>query len=112
MSEEAKAVTVNILDKDYLVACQDDERESLHESADLLNSRMHELRDSGKVLGNERVAVMAALNIAHEHLEYKRKKESYSTDVGSGIHRIQKKIAEALQRAPQPPFPDPSLEST
>ena len=112
MNEEAKPVTVTILDKEYMVACPDDERELLHASADLLNSRMHELRDSGKVLGNERVAVMAALNIAHEHLEYKMKNDAYSSDVGSGISRIQNKIAEALQRAPQMPFPESLLEST
>jgi cell division protein ZapA len=112
MSAEAKPVTVSILDKEYVVACPDDERESLHASADLLNSRMRELRDSGKVLGNERVAVMAALNIAHEHLEYKRKKETYSSDVGSGIHRIQTKIADALKRGPQLPFADSTLETT
>ncbi|HVA55211.1 MAG TPA: cell division protein ZapA [Gammaproteobacteria bacterium] len=69
MSEELARVTVRILDKEYQVACPDDEREALLESAELLNRKMREIRESGKVVGLDRVAVMAALNLSHEILQ-------------------------------------------
>ena len=61
-----------------------------------LNDKMAEQRDNGNVIGSERIAVMAALNIAHEYLEFRRNNESMATDSGEGIARIQGKIAEAL----------------
>lgn len=96
--DEAKPVTVSIMDKEYIVACREDERESLFATVEFLNKRMRELRDSGKVIGSERVAVMAALNIAHEFLQYKRRKDDYTLQVDSGIRRMREKIAGALNR--------------
>ena len=96
MSNESKPVSVQIMDKEYMVGCAEDERESLYAAVDFLNQRMRELRDGGKVIGSERVAVMAALNIAHEYLEYRRHKEAYSSSVGQTIERIQSKLAGAL----------------
>jgi cell division protein ZapA len=71
MSEDLTRVTVRLLDKEYQVACPEDEREALLESADLLNRKMREIRDSGKVVGADRIAVMAALNLSHEMLQGK-----------------------------------------
>ena len=71
MSEDMQRVTVRLLDKEYQVACPEDEREALLESADLLNRKMKEIRDSGKVVGVDRIAVMAALNLCHEMLQGK-----------------------------------------
>jgi cell division protein ZapA len=71
MSEDLQRVTVRLLDKEYQVACPEDEREALVESADLLNRKMKEIRDSGKVVGVDRIAVMAALNLCHEMLQGK-----------------------------------------
>jgi len=71
MSEDMKRVTVRLLDKEYQVACPEDEREALLESAELLNRKMREIRDSGKVVGADRIAVMAALNITHDMLQGK-----------------------------------------
>ncbi|MGH8378201.1 MAG: cell division protein ZapA [Gammaproteobacteria bacterium] len=69
MSEDLARVTVRILDKEYQVACPDHEREALLQSAELLNRKMHEIREAGKVVGLDRVAVMAALNLSHEILQ-------------------------------------------
>ena len=69
MSEDMQRVTVRLLDKEYQVACPEDEREALLESADMLNRKMKEIRDSGKVVGVDRIAVMAALNLCHEMLQ-------------------------------------------
>jgi cell division protein ZapA len=71
MSEKAKAVDITILGREYRVACTDEERESLLTAAAFLDRRMREIRDNAKVTGNEKVAVMAALNIAHELLTTK-----------------------------------------
>ena len=69
MSEaDATRVSVRILDKDYFVACPKEERNDLIDSAAFLNARMKEIRDTGKVVGADRIAVMAALNIANEML--------------------------------------------
>ncbi|MCM0613386.1 cell division protein ZapA [Marinobacter sediminum] len=69
MSQQPTTVEVKILDKEYLVACPEEEREALLRSARHLDSKMREIRASGKVFGTERIAVMAALNITHEMLE-------------------------------------------
>lgn len=69
MSDDLQRVTVRLLDKEYQVACPEDEREALIESADMLNRKMKEIRDSGKVVGVDRIAVMAALNLCHEMLQ-------------------------------------------
>ncbi|MGK0674374.1 MAG: cell division protein ZapA [Halothiobacillaceae bacterium] len=62
-------VDITILDKEYRVACPESEREALERSARFLDAKMREIRHTGKVIGNDRVAVMAALNITHELLQ-------------------------------------------
>lgn len=69
MSEDLSRVTVRLLDKEYQVACPQEERAALLESAEMLNKRMREIRDAGKLVGMDRIAVMAALNLSHEMLQ-------------------------------------------
>jgi cell division protein ZapA len=69
MNKDSGAIKVYILDKEYLVACPEEEREALKASAKYLNDRMLEIRGTGKVVGMDRIAVMAALNLAHEVVE-------------------------------------------
>lgn len=68
---EARSVTVRIMGREYTVMCPAEEHEALVASADFLNERMTAIRKRGKALGAERIAVMAALNIARELLEVK-----------------------------------------
>ncbi len=68
MKPAMEPVKVTILDKEYLIACPEDEKDGLLRSASMLHRRMREIRDSGKVVGADRIAVMAALNLAHELL--------------------------------------------
>jgi cell division protein ZapA len=68
---ESKSLQVSIMGRDFRVACPDDEQAGLLEAVDYLNKRMLEIRDAGKVIGIERIAIMAALNIAHEMLRTK-----------------------------------------
>lgn len=70
-AEEPLSVTVRIMGKEYSVVCPTDEHEALVKSADYLNERMTTIRRRGKALGAEKIAVMAALNIARELLEIK-----------------------------------------
>lgn len=67
--DPAVPVDITILDKDYRVACPASERESLERAARFLDAKMREIRHTGKVIGNDRVAVMAAINITHELLQ-------------------------------------------
>jgi len=60
------ALTLNLLGRDFRVACPEGEEKQLLASADYLNRKLKEIRDLGKIAGNERIAIMAALNIAHE----------------------------------------------
>ena len=98
MSSEVKPITVSIMDKEYVVGCAEDEREALFASVEFLNRKLREQRDSGKVIGSERVAVMASLNIAHEYLDYRRRHDSVETNLGADIERMQSKIKTALAR--------------
>lgn len=99
--DNPQAVTITILGKEYLIACPDDERHDLISSADYLDKRMREIRDSGKVIGTDRIAVMAALNIAHELLHDNSTGDSRNPEVEGQIKNIQQKIEDALFRSRQ-----------
>ncbi|MEO6145993.1 MAG: cell division protein ZapA [Sulfuriferula sp.] len=68
MSRDSKGMDINILGREFRVACPADEQEALLTAADYLDKKMREIREQGKVIGVERIAVMAALNIAYELL--------------------------------------------
>jgi cell division protein ZapA len=101
VSEAAKPVSVTILEKEYLIACSEEERDLLNDAANLLNDKMQEVKTSGKIIGSERVAVLAALNIAHEMLAYKKENEGYTLNVDGVVRRLQNKIDDALMRGSQ-----------
>lgn len=94
-------VTVRILDKDYQVACPEDERDALVEAAKALHDRMKGIRDSGKVVGVDRIAVMAALNISHDLLECRAGRGAGASQVNEKIQLLQEKVEAALARASQ-----------
>ena len=98
---ESKPVSVHILDKEYLISCNDNEREQLHTAVTFLNMKMKEVKESGKVIGSERIAVMTALNIAHELLAYKRENDDYTNTVDKTIQRLRNKLDEALTNGKQ-----------
>jgi cell division protein ZapA len=68
MSKEPRGLDVNIMGREFRVSCTEEERRDLLKAVDHLNNKMREIRDTGKVIGVERIAIMAALNIAHEYL--------------------------------------------
>ena len=67
--KDPKGVTITVMGREFRVAAPPGEERQLVASVDFLNKKMREIRDTGKVVGNERIAIMAALNIAHEHLQ-------------------------------------------
>ncbi len=68
MAESGNTVEVTLLGRTYRVACEEGERESLMQAVAYLDGKMNEIKKAGKVVGAERIAVMAALNVAHELL--------------------------------------------
>jgi cell division protein ZapA len=71
MSADPKALQINVMGREFRIACPESEQKELLEAVDYLNRKMDEIRDHGKVIGVERIAIMAALNIAHELLTTK-----------------------------------------
>ena len=93
MSSEPKALKVHILDKEYLVSCPEEEMDALKASAGHLNDKMTEIRAAGKVVGIDRIAVMAGLNIAHEALSGGSQSSSISTRIKQLNNRIDETLA-------------------
>lgn len=100
MSSDPVPVNVHILDKEYMVSCPAEERDALVESARYLDERMREVRDSGKVLGTERIAVIAALNIVNEFLQHQREEEQLTDSVDRALRSLEERIGAAIGRRP------------
>ncbi len=92
MSEQTTQVSVRILDKEYQVACPADERTNLLDSAEILNTKMREIRDSGRIVGLDRIAVMAALNMANDVL----RANARDTELEGGITDRMKLISDRV----------------
>jgi cell division protein ZapA len=92
---EPVRVAVKILDKDFHVACGPNERDALLQSAEHVNRLMREIRDHGKVTGTDRIAVMAALNIANELLQ--QRSQGASPEVGARLKSLRQRIETAMQ---------------
>lgn len=97
MEDQPKPISVQILDKDYLVGCPEDEKVALTAAARFLDGKMREMRDSGKVIGTERIAVITALNLAHELLQNRASLDEYAETVGGGLRRLTQRIDSTLQ---------------
>jgi cell division protein ZapA len=98
MAEGAKTIEVQILGRSFRVACEQGEREALMQAVVYLDGKMGEIKKAGKVSGTDRIAVMAALNVAHELLSIKL---GGGFDIGGAKRRIasiEAKLDEALAR--------------
>ena len=101
MTDPLAQVTVRILDKDYQVACPVDERTALLDAAELLNQQMRDIRDSGKVVGLDRIAVMTALNLANDLLKCRGREVRVSEDVMSRLQSLNQRAESAIGDARQ-----------
>jgi cell division protein ZapA len=99
MSGESNRVSVKILEKEYQVACPADERPALLDSAAYLNRKMREIRDSGKVIGLDRIAVMAALNIVNELLQARGQDEVAEVDLAARLKAMRERVENVLTRS-------------
>lgn len=97
-------VSVRILDKEYQIACPVEERTALLDAAELLNARMKEIRDSGKVVGLDRIAVIAALNISNELIAERNEEKVPGEDVSLRIREIRERVEAAVGKGKQLEF--------
>jgi len=93
---EIAQVSIRVLDKEYMIACPPEEKEALLESARRLNERMRQVRDSGKVLGTERMAVVTALNVIHESVQEQRRQRAAMARIDAEIRRLEDKVSRAV----------------
>lgn len=100
-SKAAAPVAVNILGKDYRIACEPGTEDELISAARFLDKRMREVRDTGKVIGTDRIAVMVALNLAHELLSEKSEQDSAASSSNKRIRSLRERIEIALNDSTQ-----------
>jgi cell division protein ZapA len=101
MSDRTVRVSVRILEKEYQVACPVEERSALLDAAELLNGKMREIREGGNVMGVDRIAVMAALNLANELLALRNRDSGSDTAITGKIRQLRERVETALSKGQQ-----------
>ena len=96
MTQQIAQVSVRILDKEYQVACPAEERTDLLDSAEILNDKMREIRDSGRIVGLDRIAVMAALNMANDLMHAQAKDEQLEGNYSERLKSINERVDSVL----------------
>ncbi len=100
---QRQPVTVRILDREFKLTCEPEERRQLLDAADYLDSEMRKIRDGAGVVGMEKVAVLAALNISNELIMLKHREEAFGTEVGKRLAKLRARLDEAMPDAEQSP---------
>ena len=101
MSDRNVRVSVRILEKEYQVACLPEERSELLDSAEILNNKMREIRDGGNIVGLDRIAVIAALNLSHELLKLRNRGDAAQGDVGRKVRQMRERVETVLTKSQQ-----------
>ena len=101
MTDRTSRVSVRILEKEYQVACLSEERSELLDSAEYLNAKMKEIRDAGNIVGLDRIAVMAALNLAHELLKIRNQGGVVSGNATQRVRQMRERVEVALSKSQQ-----------
>ncbi|MBL4795167.1 MAG: cell division protein ZapA [Pseudomonadales bacterium] len=96
MTEDIKTLAIDLLDKEYRVSCPPGEEDSLRRSARHLDDKMREIRLQGKTIGLERIAVMAALNMAHELIQSQDEVDRLTENSRDQLNRLMEKLDLAL----------------
>jgi len=91
-----EALTIKIMDKEYRVACPPEEKDNLLASAELLNSKLKEIKQQGSVIGTERIAIMAALNLSHDILRQQSLSEE-NADLNQRITALSDRITDSIR---------------
>ncbi len=100
-ASEPARVSVRILEKEYFVACPYEERSALLDSAEFLNARMREIRDSGKVVGLDRIAVMVALNLANELMQLRQREAKLQNELAGRVRTMRERVENTLEKSQQ-----------
>jgi cell division protein ZapA len=100
-SSDPARVSVRILEKEYFVACPYEERSALLDAAEFLNARMREIRDSGKVVGLDRIAVMVALNLANELMQIKQREGKLESEAAGRVRTMRERVETTLEKSQQ-----------
>ncbi|MDO9214871.1 MAG: cell division protein ZapA [Methylococcales bacterium] len=98
MSQKPQPVSLTIMGKEYKIMCELDEQDDLMRSAQQLDAQMRKMRDAGKVSGSDRIAVMAALNLAHELQLMKTQNAQLSRNLNECLARLNQKIENVLEK--------------
>ncbi len=98
---DAQPISISILDKDYKVACPSGEQSALLESAKFLDHKMREVRDSGNIMGAERIAVITALNMANDLLQTSNLDKQIGRELPPRLKDLESKISRVLEQARQ-----------
>jgi cell division protein ZapA len=101
MTNQVAHVSVRILDKEYLVACPPEERTDLLDSAEALNAKMREIRDTGSIVGLDRIAVMAALNMANDLLHAQARDNEIEGNLSNRLKLISDRVDNVLSDTQQ-----------
>jgi len=100
-AEDAQPINISILDKDYRISCPPGEQSALLESAKYLDRKMREMRDSGQIIGAERIAVITALNMANDLLQSSNVDRGIGRDLPPRLKNLESRISRALEQARQ-----------
>ena len=101
MSSETARVSVRILEKEYQFACPSEEQDDLVRSAEYLNAKMKQIREAGSVVGTDRIAVMAALNLANDLLKGRNRDESQDMRLEMRLKTLRERVESALEDGKQ-----------
>ncbi len=101
MIDQTAQVSVRILDKEYQVACPAEERTDLLDSAEILNAKMREIRDTGRIVGLDRIAVMAALNMANDLIHARARDQELEGNISDRLKIISDRVDNVLSDTQQ-----------
>lgn len=96
----SEPVEVRLLDREYLVACKPDEREGLLAAAQVLDQRMREIRSGNRMAGIDRIAVLAALNLAHELLQLRGDAGERDRELSRSLADLNRRLESLLDASP------------
>ena len=101
MTDDKAQVSVRILDKEYQVACPANERTNLLDSAEIVNQKMREIRDTGSIVGTDRIAVMAALNMANDLINANARDQDLEGGISNRLKIISDRVDNVLGSSQQ-----------
>ncbi len=97
MIKKTQPVCLTIMGKEYKIVCDEEEQDDLIQSAQQIDVQMRKMRDSGKIAGPDRIAVMAALNLAHELQVMKNQNTQLTQKLSESLAKLSSKIENVLE---------------